>query len=52
MERCKCDRIQQPIRFAPRKVADLSSYKRHLYAVQTASVWGTNADLSIVILQL
>ena len=22
-----------------------TSYKRHLYAVQTASVWGTNADL-------
>ncbi|EFM01333.1 hypothetical protein HMPREF0658_1719 [Hoylesella marshii DSM 16973 = JCM 13450] len=31
MERCRCDRISQPIRFAPRKVADLSTNKRHLF---------------------
>ena len=51
MERCRCDRIPQPIRFAVRKVADLSLYKHHLYIGQTPSVRATNANLSIVTLR-
>ena len=51
MVRCRCDRISQPIRFALRKVADPSTYKRHLCYAQTPFVQGTNRDLSIITLR-
>ncbi|EFM02694.1 hypothetical protein HMPREF0658_0350 [Hoylesella marshii DSM 16973 = JCM 13450] len=48
-----CRKVMKVIRicFVDSKIVDLSMYKRHLCHVQTASVHGTNADLSIVTLQ-
>ena len=46
-----CSTRGQQIVVVGRKVADLSLYKPYLYPVQTPSVQGTNADLSIVILR-